>query len=117
LSAPARQGVDADHGGILHWRLGGAGGSAIGGSSDWFERGFVTYSDAAKQGDAWVSAYAAAHDRVSERRRSEMAIRLAHSRAQVAVAIRGLPARGGSAEKPVGMVCFAWAKKGTWFPL
>jgi nicotinamide-nucleotide amidase len=89
--------------------------TAIGGSSEWFERGFVTYSDAAKQEMLGVSAHTlAAHGAVSEQTASEMAAgALAHSRAQVAVAITGIAGpSGGSAEKPVGMVCFAWAKKG-----
>ena len=89
--------------------------TAIAGSSDWFERGFVTYSDAGKQEMLEVSARTlAAHGAVSEPTAREMAAgALAHSRAQVAVAITGIagPA-GGSPEKPVGMVCFAWGVKG-----
>ncbi len=86
--------------------------TATAGSSAWFDRGFVTYSNAAKQemlgvgGDTLVR-----HGAVSERTVREMAAgALAHSHAQVAVAVSGIagPA-GGSADKPVGMVCLAWA--------
>ena len=86
--------------------------TAIGGSSEWFERGFVTYSDAAKQEMLGVSARTlAAHGAVSEQTAREMAAgALAHSRAQVAVAITGIAGpTGGTPEKPLGMVCFAWA--------
>ncbi|MBI5912694.1 MAG: nicotinamide-nucleotide amidohydrolase family protein [Betaproteobacteria bacterium] len=89
--------------------------TAIAGSSDWFERGFVTYSDAAKQEMLAVSARTlAAYGAVSEETAREMAAgALAHSRAQVAVAITGIAGpTGGSPEKPLGMVCFAWAIKG-----
>jgi nicotinamide-nucleotide amidase len=88
--------------------------TAVGGSSGWFERGFVTYSDAAKQEMLGVSARTlAAHGAVSEQTAREMAAgALAHSRAQVALAITGVAGpTGGSSEKPVGMVCFAWATK------
>src|SRR5665811_1542520 len=88
--------------------------TAVGGSSEWFERGFVTYSDAAKQEMLGVSARTlAAHGAVSEETAREMAIgALAHSRTQVALAITGIAGPdGGSAEKPVGTVCFAWAMK------
>ena len=88
--------------------------TAIAGSSGWFDRGFVTYSDAAKQEMLGVSARTlAAHGAVSEETAREMATgALAHSRAQVAVAITGVAGPGGgSLEKPVGMVCFAWAVK------
>jgi nicotinamide-nucleotide amidase len=89
--------------------------TAIGGSSEWFERGFVTYSDAAKREMLGVSARSlAAHGAVSEQTAREMAAgALAHSRAQTAVAITGIAGpTGGSPEKPLGMVCFAWAIKG-----
>jgi nicotinamide-nucleotide amidase len=89
--------------------------TAVAGSSDWFERGFVTYSDAAKQEMLDVSARTlAAHGAVSEQTAREMAAgALAHSRAQVALAITGIAGpTGGSREKPVGMVCFAWAIRG-----
>jgi nicotinamide-nucleotide amidase len=86
--------------------------TSVAGSSDWFERGFVTYSDAAKQEMLGVSARTlAAHGAVSEETAREMATgALAHSRAQVALAITGIAGPGGgSPEKPLGMVCFAWA--------
>ncbi len=86
--------------------------TAIAGSSDWFERGFVTYSDAAKREMLGVSAATlAAHGAVSEHTASEMATgALARSRAQVALSITGIAGPGGgSPQKPVGMVCFAWA--------
>lgn len=89
--------------------------TAIAGSSAWFERGFVTYSDAAKQEMLGVSARTlAAHGAVSEQTAREMAAgALAHSRAQVAVAITGIAGpSGGSPDKPLGMVCFAWAAQG-----
>ena len=88
--------------------------TAIAGSSDWFERGFVTYSNAAKMDMLRVKAGTLrTHGAVSEQTAGEMAAgALARSRAQVAVAITGIagPA-GGSAEKPVGTVCFGWATK------
>ncbi len=89
--------------------------TAVGGSSEWFERGFVTYSDAAKQEMLGVSARTlAAHGAVSEQTAREMAAgALAHSRAQVALAVTGIAGpTGGSPEKPLGMVCFAWALNG-----
>lgn len=86
--------------------------TAIAGSSEWFERGFVTYSNAAKQEMLGVQeGTLTTHGAVSERTAREMASgALAHSRAQVAVAITGIAGpTGGSPEKPLGMVCFAWA--------
>ncbi len=88
--------------------------TAIAGSSDWFERGFVTYSNAAKMEMLRVKADTVRrHGAGSEQTAGEMAAgAIARSRAQVAVAITGIagPA-GGSAEKPVGTVCFAWTTK------
>ena len=86
--------------------------TAIAGSSEWFERGFVTYSNAAKMEMLRVKAGTLRkHGAVSEQTARAMAVgALAHSRAQVAVAITGIAGpTGGSPEKPVGMVCFAWA--------
>jgi nicotinamide-nucleotide amidase len=89
--------------------------TSIAGSSEWFERGFVTYSNAAKMEMLRVKAETLrTHGAVSERTAGEMAAgAIARSRAQVAVAITGIAGPdGGSAEKPVGTVCFAWALKG-----
>ncbi len=88
--------------------------TAIAGSSDWFERGFVTYSNAAKQEMLGVGEDTLViKGAVSEPTACEMAAgALARSRAQVAVAVTGIAGPGGgSAEKPVGMVCFAWATR------
>jgi nicotinamide-nucleotide amidase len=89
--------------------------TAVAGSSDWFERGFVTYSNEAKREMLGVAA--ATLERagaVSEETALEMARgALAASRAQVAVSITGVAGpTGGTAAKPVGMVCFGWALAG-----
>lgn len=86
--------------------------TAIAGSSEWFERGFVTYSNAAKQEMLGVRAETLTqHGAVSEATVREMAAGvLAASRAQVAVAVSGVAGPGGgTAEKPVGTVWIAWA--------
>ncbi|EER58303.1 CinA domain protein [Acidovorax delafieldii 2AN] len=82
----------------------------LAGSSQWFERGFVTYSNAAKTELLGVpAALIEAHGAVSEpvaRAMAEGAV--AHSPAQVAVAVTGVAGpTGGSAEKPVGTVGLA----------
>ena len=86
--------------------------TAIAGSSDWFERGYVTYSNAAKREELGVAeATLKRHGAVSEETAREMAAgALKNARGQVALAITGVagPA-GGSRDKPVGTVCFAWA--------
>lgn len=82
------------------------------GSSQWFERGFVTYSNDAKQEMLGVSGkILAQHGAVSEQTVKAMASgALAHSRANVALAISGIAGpTGGTPDKPVGTVCFAWA--------
>jgi len=88
--------------------------TAVAGSSAWFERGFVTYSNEAKQEMLAVSAVTLAQfGAVSEEVVSEMALgAIQHSRAQLSVAISGVAGPGGgSAEKPVGTVCFGWARQ------
>ncbi len=88
--------------------------TAISGSSAWFERGFVTYSNAAKEEMLGVAAATLqAHGAVSEETAREMAVgAIACSHAQVSVAITGVAGpTGGTTDKPVGMVCFAWAQK------
>ena len=84
----------------------------LAGSSVWFERGFVSYSNAAKTELLGVPAdLIERHGAVSEpvaRAMVEGALR--HSRAQVAVAVTGVAGPGGgSPDKPVGTVWFGWA--------
>lgn len=82
------------------------------GSSDWFERGFVTYSNAAKTDLLGVPAdLIAAHGAVSEPVARAMAAGArAHAPVQVAVAVTGVAGpSGGSADKPVGTVWLGWA--------
>ena len=84
----------------------------LAGSSLWFERGFVTYSNEAKHEMLGVeTALIKTHGAVSEEVARAMALgALRHSRAQVSVAITGVAGPGGgSADKPVGTVWFAWA--------
>lgn len=88
--------------------------TAIAGSSTWFDRGFVTYSNAAKIDMLGVpESTLERHGAVSEAVARAMAQgALTHSRADWVVAITGIAGPGGgSAEKPVGTVCFAWASK------
>ncbi len=87
----------------------------LAGSSAWFERGFVTYSNAAKTELLGVpAALADAHGAVSEpvaRAMAEGAV--ARSSASVAVAVTGVAGPGGgSADKPVGTVWFGWCVGG-----
>ncbi len=87
--------------------------TAITGSSAWFDRGFVTYSNAAKVDMLGVpETTLERHGAVSEATARAMAQgALAHSRADWSVAITGIAGpSGGSPEKPVGTVCFAWAR-------
>jgi nicotinamide-nucleotide amidase len=82
------------------------------GSSGWYDRGFITYSNEAKQQMLGVSpAYLRDFGAVSEPVARAMALgALSQSAAQVALAVTGIAGPdGGSPEKPVGMVCFAWA--------
>lgn len=89
--------------------------TSVAGSSEWFERGFVTYSNAAKQELLGVRAETLRrYGAVSEETAREMALgALARSRATIALAITGVAGPGGgTADKPVGTVCFAWARDG-----
>ena len=86
--------------------------TAIAGSSNWFERGFVTYSNEAKQEMLGIDAQTLlTHGAVSETTAGAMASgALRHSRADWALSITGIAGpSGGSADKPVGMGCFGWA--------
>jgi len=86
--------------------------TAIPGSSQWYERGFITYANAAKMEMLGVpEATLAAHGAVSEETASAMAAgALANSHAQAALAISGIAGPGGGTpQKPVGLVCYGWA--------
>lgn len=82
------------------------------GSSQWFERGFVTYSNLAKEQMLGVPAsLIKERGAVSEAVARAMAEgALKGSVAQFSLAVTGIAGpEGGSKEKPVGMVCFAWS--------
>jgi len=86
--------------------------TSIAGSSEWFERGFVTYSNEAKHEMLDVELDTLmTHGAVSEATAAAMAAgALRHSHADWALAITGIAGPGGgSADKPVGTVCFGWA--------
>jgi nicotinamide-nucleotide amidase len=85
----------------------------VAGSSDVFDRGFVTYSNAAKVAMLGVSeATLAAHGAVSEPVAAEMAEgALARADAALAVSITGIAGPGGSEFKPEGRVCFGLARR------
>ncbi len=93
-------------GGLLAAQL-----TSLAGSSDWFERGFVTYSNQAKEESIGVpkeliERYGAVSEEVARAMAEGV---LNHSLAHVSAAITGIAGPGGgSANKPVGMVCFAW---------
>lgn len=85
------------------------------GSSEWFERGFVTYSNPAKQEQLGVPhELIARHGAVSEQVAAAMAVgALQHSHADYSVAVTGIAGPdGGTEEKPVGTVCFGWGQRG-----
>jgi nicotinamide-nucleotide amidase len=87
----------------------------LAGSSDWFERGFVTYSNAAKTELLGVdAALIAAHGAVSESVARAMALgAIRHSAGQVSIAVTGIAGpSGGSAAKPVGTVWFGFWSQG-----
>ena len=88
--------------------------TAVAGSSAWYERGFITYSNVSKcemlgVQQVTLDQYGAVSAQIAQ----EMVVgALSRSHAQIGVSITGIagPA-GGTAMKPVGMVCFAWALK------
>lgn len=88
--------------------------TSIAGSSAWYERGFITYTDISKREMLGVSGNTLEQNGAISR---EIAYEMAegaitHSHAQVAVSVTGIAGPdGGTAEKPVGMVCFAWLMK------
>jgi nicotinamide-nucleotide amidase len=89
--------------------------TAVAGSSDWFERGFVTYSNQAKTDLLDVdAALIEAHGAVSEVVARAMAFgAVRHSRAQVGIAVTGVAGPGGgSPDKPVGTVWFGFMVDG-----
>lgn len=86
--------------------------TAVSGSSAWFERGFVAYSNAAKEELLEVRAETLArYGAVSEETARELASgALHHSKGTIAVAVTGVAGpTGGTPAKPVGLVCLAWA--------
>ncbi len=89
--------------------------TAIPGSSEWYERGFITYTNTAKREMLGVAA--ATLDKfgaVSAETVKEMVTgALAHSHAQIAVSVSGVAGpTGGTPAKPVGTVCIAWQRAG-----
>jgi nicotinamide-nucleotide amidase len=89
--------------------------TSVAGSSDWFERGFVSYSNAAKTDLLGIDpALIERHGAVSEAVVMAMAQgAIAHSAATLAVAVTGIAGPGGAVPgKPVGTVWLAWAERG-----
>lgn len=87
----------------------------LAGSSAWFERGFITYSNLAKEEmlavePQLINDYGAVSEEVAQ----AMALgAVQHSAAQLALSVTGIAGPdGGSPEKPVGTVCFGWAMPG-----
>lgn len=114
LTAHPRRLVTAESctGGLLAGLL-----TSLPGSSAWFERGFITYTNEAKQELLGVSALTLErHGAVSLETAREMACgALAHAPAELAAAVTGIAGPGGgSADKPVGTVCIALAVRGGW---
>jgi nicotinamide-nucleotide amidase len=89
--------------------------TSIAGSSAWFDRGFVTYSNEAKQEMLAVDKLVIEiHGAVSEEVARHMVQgAVEHSQAQAGLSVTGIagPA-GGTVEKPVGTVCFGWLVDG-----
>ncbi|MEX2523496.1 MAG: CinA family protein [Gammaproteobacteria bacterium] len=96
-------------GGGIAWRF-----TSVPGSAHWFERGFVTYSNAAKREALGVSEEILEHyGAVSEEMAAAMAEgALRHSHGDISVAVTGIAGPGGGTPyKPVGYVCFGWAMR------
>jgi nicotinamide-nucleotide amidase len=88
--------------------------TSISGSSEWFDCGFITYSNTAKRELLGVKTTTLArHGAVSEATARAMAEgALARGHADIAVAVTGIAGPGGGTlDKPVGTVCFAWIRK------
>lgn len=88
--------------------------TSLAGSSAWFERGFVTYSNRSKEQMLGVGGdLIACNGAVSLKVVEAMALgALEHSEGQVSLAISGIAGPGGGTkDKPVGTVCFSWALK------
>ena len=88
--------------------------TSVAGSSHWYDRGFITYTNQSKQEMLGVSADTLAEfGAVSEQTVREMAAgALKHSRADITLAISGIAGPGGATPgKPVGTVCIAWATR------
>ncbi|MBT9614308.1 MAG: nicotinamide-nucleotide amidase [Burkholderiales bacterium] len=88
--------------------------TSVAGSSHWYDRGFITYTNESKQEMLGVSAQTLAEfGAVSEQTVREMAAgALKHSRAHITLAISGIAGPGGATpDKPVGTVCIAWATR------
>ena len=86
--------------------------TSVAGSSHWYDRGFITYTNESKQDMLNVSAQTLGEfGAVSEQTVREMAEgALKFSRADIALAISGIAGPGGATPgKPVGTVCMAWA--------
>ena len=86
--------------------------TSLAGSSHWYERGFITYANAAKIEMLGVPPETLeAHGAVSEETAMAMAAgALRHSHAQATLAISGIAGPGGGTpQKPVGLVCYGWA--------
>ena len=84
------------------------------GSSDWYERGFITYTYISKRELLGIKRHTLdKFGAVSEQTARDMATgALKNSHAQVAVVVSGTAGpSGGTRDKPVGTVCFAWARK------
>ena len=85
--------------------------TALAGSSEWFERGYVTYSNDSKSEDIGVDAHLIQdHGAVSIQVAKAMAVGAKQSsNSNIALSITGIAGpKGGTKEKPVGTVCFAW---------